>query len=247
MAENAASPVRASLAAVVGVIGAVGLMLLLVTWAATIGPQEVVTDAGNPPSYEPVSPSAPTATPEESGQARPEGGGERDVLFAVMSIVATVLATVVMLAVLLTVVRWLLTRDWRRRREPEPQEVAFDPLDAPARLAEAMVADAAGQRQVLASGSPRNAIVACWHRFEEQAEADGVRRRPWETSSEFTLRVLDRLSADTRAVIALAELYRDARHSRHEITEENRARATEALDVIHRSLSSRASAQGGGR
>jgi hypothetical protein len=74
-----------------------------------------------------------------------------------------------------------------------------------------------------------------------------VRRLPWETSSEFTLRVLDRVSADTRAVVALAELYRDARHSRHEITEENRDRAAEALDVIHRSLGSHASGQGGGQ
>lgn len=238
MAENAASPVRASLSAVVGVVGAVGLMLLLVTWAATIGPQEVVTDAGHLTTSAPVSPISVTATPEEQGQARPEGGGDRDVLFAAVAIVASALATVVMLAALLTVVHWLLTRDWRRRTEVEPEEVDFDALDAPARLAAVMVADAVGQRRALAAGSPRNAIVECWHRFEVQAEAVGVRRLPWETSSEFTLRLLDRVSADAAAVVALAELYRDARHSRHEITEENRNRAIEALDVIHRSLGS---------
>jgi hypothetical protein len=37
-------------------------------------------------------------------------------------------------------------------------------------------------------------------------------------------------------VAALAELYRDARYSRHEVSEDNRARAVEALDAIHRSL-----------
>jgi hypothetical protein len=48
--------------------------------------------------------------------------------------------------------------------------------------------------------------------------------------------VLDGLSSDPRAVMRLAELYRDARHSRHEITEGDRREAIEALDVIHRSL-----------
>jgi hypothetical protein len=149
------------------------------------------------------------------------------------------MATVVALAVAIWVMRWLLTRDWgRRAREalPDPEEVAFDPLDAPARLAETMVRDAATQRDLLAGGSARNAIVQCWHRFEEQAAEAGVRRKPWETSSEFTLRVLDRLSADGEAVLVLAELYRAARHSAHEITEEDRASAQTALDVIHRSL-----------
>ena len=89
---------------------------------------------------------------------------------------------------------------------------------------------------MLAEGSPRNAIVACWHQFEEQAATAGVRRQTWETSSEFTLRVLDRLAADSAAVTTLAELYRAARHSTHEITEADRAEAQVALDVVHRSL-----------
>jgi hypothetical protein len=147
---------------------------------------------------------------------------------------------VLVLAVLLTVLRWLLTLEWRRRHEPEPVEVAFDPLDAPAALAGALAADARAQRQLLDTGSPRNAIVACWHRFEEQAEAAGVRKQRWETSSEFTMRVLDRLSADDAAVLHLAELYRDARHSEHEVTEDNRRAAAEALDAIHRSLGAKA-------
>ena len=77
-------------------------------------------------------------------------------------------------------------------------------------------------------------------RFEQQAEGAGVHRRRWETSSEFTLRVLDRIDADSEAVMVLAELYRDARHSGHDITEDSRRRALEALDVVHRSLDTRA-------
>ena len=228
---------RASVTALAGVLGAVALMLLLVTWAATIGPDEVVRGEGNPPSYETL-PTSQTAEPTElpSGTT-PAGGGDRDILFTVVTIVATLLASVVMLAVVLSVLRWLLTRDWRRRRrEPEPVEVAFDPLEAPALVTRAFVAGAPEQRAVLAEGSPRNAIVACWHQFEEQAGTAGVRRQRWETSSEFTLRVLDRLAADSVAVTTLADLYRAARHSAHEITEADRAEAQVALDAVHRSL-----------
>jgi hypothetical protein len=243
MAAGPMTPQRASVTAVAGVLAAVGLMLLLATWAATIGPQEVLRGEGDPPrSYDTLPPSSPTASPiAPPGSTRAAGGGDNDLLFTIAAIVAALLATIVVLAVVLSIIHWLLTRSWRRwEREPEPEEVAFDPLDAPAQLAAALVEDAAGQRELLTGGSPRNAIVACWHRFEERASQVGVHRRPWETSSEFTLRVLDRVSADTSAVTTLAELYRDARHSRHEITEANRVEALEALDVIYRSLTTRA-------
>ena len=235
--SGAMSGRRASVTALAGVLGAVALMLLLVTWAATIGPDEVVRGEGNPPSYETL-PTSETAEPVEPTSNRGSAGnGEQDLLLTIVSIVVTVLGAVVMLAIVLSVLRWLLTRDWRRhRREPEPEEIQFDPLDAPAEIARTMVARAREQRAVLAEGSPRNAIVACWHQFEEQAATAGVRRQTWETSSEFTLRVLDRLAADSAAVTTLAELYRAARHSTHEITEADRAEAQVALDLVHRSL-----------
>ncbi|HET9997423.1 MAG TPA: DUF4129 domain-containing protein [Nocardioides sp.] len=235
--SGAMSARGASVTALAGVLGAVALMLLLVTWAATIGPDEVVRGEGNPPSYETL-PTSETAEPVEPPSNRgTQAAGDQDLLLTVVSIVGTVLGAVVLLAVVLTILRWLLTRDWRRhRREPEPEEVEFDPLDAPATVARTMMARAREQHAVLAQGSPRNAIVACWHQFEEQAATAGVRRQAWETSSEFTLRVLDRLSADSAAVTALAELYRAARHSTHEITESDRAEAQVALDLVHRSL-----------
>jgi Domain of unknown function (DUF4129) len=85
-------------------------------------------------------------------------------------------------------------------------------------------------------GTPRNAIVACWDRFEEQAERAGLARRPWETSSEFTIRLLDLVSADGGSVARLERLYHEARFSEHPIGEEQRAEAVEALEAVHRSL-----------
>ena len=90
--------------------------------------------------------------------------------------------------------------------------------------------------QFMGGGHPRNAIVACWDRFEEQAERVRAARQPWETSSEFTLRLLDLVSADAAAVTRLEALYREARFSTHEIDESRRDSAIEALHAIHLSL-----------
>ncbi len=219
--------------AVVGVLAAVGLLLVLLAWAATIGPDEVVA-GGREPSYESLSPT-PVDNADAAADARDRDRPRHELLWMILTVTATLLAGVLLLAVLLSSVRWLLTRNWHRRRERDPEEISFELLGAPA-LAQAVAAGASRQRRVLNEGSPRNAIVACWHQFEEQAASVGVRRSPWETSSEFTLRVLDRLSADPSAVTELAELYRDARHSQHEVTEESRSRAMAALDRIHESL-----------
>ena len=96
--------------------------------------------------------------------------------------------------------------------------------------------DADEQDALLRDGDARNAIVATWHRFEVQGERAGVPRRPSETSSEYALRILDLAEADTGPVRRLAELYREARFSDHEITEEHRAEALAALAGIRRSL-----------
>ncbi len=106
-------------------------------------------------------------------------------------------------------------------------------------MAEAIAADASGQRAALLEGTPRNAIVACWHRFEQQARSIGLAREPWETSSEFTLRLLDLVAAEPEAVAELAALYREARFSDHELSEATRQRASAALDRIHGSLGAR--------
>ena len=73
-------------------------------------------------------------------------------------------------------------------------------------------------------------------RFEIQGDRAGVGRHSWETSSEFALRMLERVDAESGAVNRLAGLYREARFSDHEITESHRADALVALDRIRRSL-----------
>jgi hypothetical protein len=123
------------------------------------------------------------------------------------------------------------TRLWFQDLEPE--EPDFDVLpDVQAALAEA----AEEQRQELLTGSPRNAIVACWVRLEEVVERAGLPRDRTETSTEFTARVLSTYVVDRSAIDTLAALYREARFSAHELSEPHRRRAIAALDELHAQL-----------
>lgn len=65
---------HASVTAVVGVLAAVGLLLVMVTWAASIGPDEIVA-GGREPSYEQVSPTAVENT--DAGTDAPDSERQR--------------------------------------------------------------------------------------------------------------------------------------------------------------------------
>jgi ABC-type transporter Mla MlaB component len=185
--------------------------------------------------------TTPTDTASPGDEPLPEPG-EPPFLLTLVAVVLQVAALGVLLVGLFLAVRWL----WglRIRRRVHTPEVEFDVVEAPQRVAAAVANGATEQRLLLLGGTPRNGIVACWNRFEVQAAAAGVPRRPWETSSEYTLRILDLARADTHAVAALAELFREARFSEHELGERARRRAVALLDEIHASLGRRHSGVG---
>ena len=233
---------RAPVTAVVAVVGGVLLVAVLVTWAASIGPGGVLTGEG--PQAQRLTPQetssleAPTGdSPEEvRDRLADELAGDHPILRAIAYLLELA-ALLGVLYVLWRAGRWAWqTFDARRRPPPPPEDVEFDVLEGPRRLVEEITNDAAEQRRVLLEGSPRNAIVECWHRFEQQAAGAGLERHPWETSSEFTLRMLDLVAADSGAVAELAVLYREARFSSHSLDEAARARAVADLDAIHAGL-----------
>jgi hypothetical protein len=229
---------RASLSAVVLTVASVGLMLLLVMFAARSGPHRIVDGPLRDPKIRGVDPSYSFPT------FGARGGGRRNAGLLHSNPVFQAIGWGIKVAALL-VLLWLcyrgarLLRDavrWRRRPPPKAKPVDFDVLDDPEALSEEIRSDADAQLGLLFGGTPRNAIVACWDRFEEQAERVNAARKPWETSSEFTLRLLDAVSADAAAVSRLESLYREARFSAHEIDESRRESAVEALEAIHASL-----------
>ncbi|MEP9364282.1 DUF4129 domain-containing protein [Nocardioides sp. CN2-186] len=239
---------RASTLAVATASAAVLLAALLVTWAASIGPNEVFHGTG--PVPETAAPTAqPTDPPAEprpdTDLTLPRRDGDSFSLLWLMAVVLNVATAVLALYLLYRLGRWALRLRLERRRLRAQQAALaqageFEVLEPIVALAREMTADAQAQREALASGSPRNAVVACWHRFETQAADAGIERRAWETSSEYMIRVLDLADADPHAVATLGTLYREARFSQHELTETDRAVAVEALDAIHATIGVRA-------
>ena len=231
--------------AVAAVVATALVVIVLAAWAASIGPSDVLTGNGPSPVGTPTLEQAPS---RDAGDLKPTKDPEprgtpawvRTVAFLI-DVAAAVLVVYLLLRYvggpLVTSVRGLRRRRRRRRRAESADETDFAVLRPADAVKTAMLEDAEAQRQeVVAAESPRNAVVACWHRFETQAAAAGVARRPWETSSEYTMRVLDLVDAHQPAVSRLGSLYREARFSEHELTEAHRQEALEALDTIHRTI-----------
>jgi hypothetical protein len=223
--------------------------VLLVTWAATVGPSEVLHGDG-PRQFQAVDePSkSPSASPSDSlaadakEAARNDGSAAGDLLVNVFTVVFAC-GTVVMVVLLGLSARSGLRRLREAVRErrglADPEETGFEVIDPPTRLARALSEDQDRQRALLEEGSPRNGIVQCWHRFEELAAEAGLGRLVWETPGEFALRLLTTVEADEDAAYRLTLLYREARFSHHELGESARDEALEALVTIHLGLAAR--------
>jgi hypothetical protein len=241
--SGSTSPARAGTSAVVAVLAATGLLLVLVTWAASIGPDRVVSGG----HITPVEATSPTATVTKTSSAdsdpfdRPrrhrEAPAWQDALALALELLTLGVALFLFVRLLGRLEHAWRKRRKRRRRGPPVEEVEFEVVGSARQVTEAISEDAGEQRTLLeVTGEPRNAIVECWHRFELQAERAGAQRRVWQTTSEFVLGALDLVGADRGAVSDLAELYREARFSDHPMGDDHRRRALEALDAIHRSL-----------
>ena len=234
---------QASTLAVASVVAGALLVVVLAAWASSIGPSGVLRGDGPSQAAAPTTTASSASASADAGAEPPAPVPSRGTppwvrLFALLVDLAVVVALVLLVAryAALPFVRSTRRRRALRKRRT-PERLAFDVLEPPAAVAREMLADAATQRRLLAEdGTPRNAVVACWHRFETQAAAAGMARGTWETSSEYTMRVLDLVDADQPAVTRLGELYREARFSEHELTEEHRREALAALDAIHRTI-----------
>jgi hypothetical protein len=123
---------------------------------------------------------------------------------------------------------WFFSR-WRRNKE-EPPEVEDEV--APPPLADAV---AEGLRE-LDQGGAGEGVVACWVLLERAAADAGTHRAAPDTASELVGRLIDRHPVSSQPLLRLADLYREARYSRHELPESARTEAREALERLQAEL-----------
>lgn len=213
--------------------------LLVLVWAAATGPARLFASSGR--SVQIGSTELPSPTPSASPSATPSEAADRafdtDGPTRDLSWIGDLILWIGILLLVLTAGRllvWLWQRRWRP--PPKPAERSFDVLPDVAAVSRALASETDSQLAAIREGTPRNAIVRCWLMLEEAAGEAGVPRAPWETSAEFTLRVLRTLDVDPRAIATLGGLYREARFSRHELGEDSRARAYTSLQQLHADL-----------
>lgn len=223
-----------------GALAAV-LGLALVAWASLADAPILAlpTPAGTTGSEAVPAPAATAVATQAPLPPDVTNAGYSDTAWRVIATVVVVVAVAAALTVAVLVLRALLRR-LRSASSPEDDGLVDDGvLDLSVLTAER----AARQARLLTEGTPRNAVVATWLELERTVADAGVVRRPTETSSELVVRVLSTASAPADALAELAGLFREARFSRHELTEAHRRRAVADLDRVHAGLGVRSGAE----
>lgn len=145
------------------------------------------------------------------------------------------LAALVALALLVALLRWIhrLTR-----RPPRTNIVRLGADTGVLTEANAQILQSglAAAIQILsADGADRdlgNAVVQAWQGLQDAAAAAGLHRRPAETASEFTARILHRSRRSAEPIAVLLSLYQRVRFGEHYPTAGEIAAACHSLDVL---------------
>ncbi|MGB5934899.1 MAG: DUF4129 domain-containing protein [Ornithinimicrobium sp.] len=180
----------------------------------------------------PDGPALPDDAASTVGSQTPAQAGSSDTESDGTGINAALIAQVAVAAL----IAWLVLR-WFRNREPD-EPAAFEqhqPGDELDQLVEA-TASSRDSHNADRHGDPRNAVVACWVALEDALEAIGEAPQAGETSLDVTQRVLGGWQVDPEPLRLLADLFREARFSRHAITEQHADEAISALEQIHAGL-----------
>lgn len=120
-----------------------------------------------------------------------------------------------------------------RRREPP---AALPPeVDDEVSATQLSAAVAEGLRE-LDQGGPGEGVVASWVLLERAAADAGTHRAAPDTPSELAGRLIDRHPVSSTPLLRLADLYREARFSRHQLPESARTEARAALEQLRSEL-----------
>jgi hypothetical protein len=185
---------------------------------------------------------APPPTPQQQATDTPEatvspepGGADSELVPSWLSLLLGGLVLLLLAGFALLLLVGLITVLFRRRygeRPPPPAAAVEASVDA----AEVVAAVDAGLVDLSDTDrDPRRAVIACWLRLEEAAQAAGVPRGVGDTSTDLVTRLLTGgadgsglvVSADVLA--GFAEVYRQARYATHTVDERMREQARAAL------------------
>ena len=207
--------------------------LLLAAWVSAAGPVGVFArqDFSGSEAKAPGKDfgPGPIASATNQGLKRADVRVSDPFLADLVVIALKVLMVAVALVVLVAIGRALLDR-WLGREQVTDHRPAVDALP------EVLLEGAREGEQLLARGTPGNAVIAAWVALEDAVRSAGVRDDDSRTSAELVTTVLRSHRVDQGPLDTLAALYREARFSRHPITEEQRTSAREALVQVQSDL-----------
>lgn len=217
--EPRAIPWRLLLIAAAALLAWLLVIVLLMRWISPV-------DVGAAPAEPTGRPDPVTANPTPP---QPDSSGGSSVFNLLMG--------AAILLLLISVLATVLGR--RRRTAAEPVLTDDAPRAAPspagpdlARAAERGLAEV-GDR----SRDPREAIIACYVAMEQELEkSPGTVPQASDTPSEVLARAVARRAVHAGSATQLVDLFEEARFSPHVMTEEHRAEAVEALQVVQRAL-----------
>ncbi len=145
---------------------------------------------------------------------------------------AYALAVLIVAAILFGVLRWL-RHNSRRAPVTHIARTGADsraPTEAEARILHAGLVAAIDV--LTAERDPGNAVVKAWQGLQDAAASAGVNRRPAETASEFTARILHRSRGSAAPISVLLSLYQRVRFGEHSPSAQEIADAQNALAVL---------------
>jgi Domain of unknown function (DUF4129) len=184
--------------------------------------------------------SASSARPVADSSEMPKSGHWHLTVpwWLVNRLIVLVFLGVAAVLVILLIIRLVprLQRPRVRRRPVEDEPVVYAPAVSPDQV-NRQVSDALDDTlAALRRGDRQRAVIACWIRLEQIAEEAGFGRLRSETSSELSGRWLDRLPVSREPLLALAELYREARYSSHRLPDSALEAARAALEQLRREI-----------
>ena len=217
------------------------LLLIAVALVARAGPYTKTPAAStSTPTGTGARPQPPAEAPADPRGQAPEDFNEipgvREVIPANVLVVAVTVLLVVLAAGAILVVLGAIPRPrFRRRRHHAGAVGAEDPVRHPgAEMAEAV--DVA--LDLVDRGEAREAVLACWLLLIRTAAEAGSPARASETAREYAERLSAEQMISAGPLGRLAELYREARFSRHVVGPDLRAEARRALGVLQTELRS---------